>query len=93
MYRLRELDLDDLLELTDEEDKLLNKKLKISKIIYETMKERNLSMKKVADQIEGIGSANVSRIVHGENYKINALLKVLELLDLELEVVPKKVEK
>ena len=47
-------------------------------------------MKKISDEIEGIGTAQVSRIVHGENYNIQTLIKVLDYLGLDIDIVPKK---
>ena len=77
MNGLKEIDLDDFLEFTDEEKKLFEVKGKISKVVYSRMKEKRVTMKKISDEIEGIGTAQVSRIVHGENYNIQTLIKVL----------------
>ncbi len=87
---MKEEDLDDILFIP-EESKLLEKvKLKISENVYKRMQDRQLSMRKISDQIQGIGSAQVSRIVNGENYNINTLIKVLDFLDLELKIVSKQ---
>jgi len=84
---LKEIDLDDILDNPEESNLLEREKLKISEIVYKRMKDRQLSMKKVSDQIEGLGAAQVSRIVNGENYNINTLIKVLDFLELELRIV------
>ena len=90
MNGLKEIDLDDFLEFTDEEKKLFEVKGKISKVVYSRMKEKRVTMKKISDEIEGIGTAQVSRIVHGENYNIQTLIKVLDYLGLDIDIVPKK---
>lgn len=84
---MKEIDLDDILDNPEESNLLEREKLKISEIVYKRMKDRQLSMKKVSDQIEGLGAAQVSRIVNGENYNINTLIKVLDFLELELRIV------
>ncbi|MBX9970700.1 hypothetical protein H7K06_24525 [Priestia aryabhattai] len=83
-------DLDNVLNIPKELKILEKEKLKISEEVYKQLKMRRLSMKKVSDNIEGLGVAQVSRIMNGENYNINTLLKVLDFLELEIKVVSKK---
>lgn len=81
---MKENSLKELLNISDEFDKLDSQKLEISSAIYEKMKEHNLSIRKLAQSIEGIGPAQVSRVLHAENYNIVTLLKILEFLDIKL---------
>jgi HTH-type transcriptional regulator / antitoxin HipB len=71
---------------------LEEEKMKISEDVYKRIKEKRLTMKKVSKNIEGLSASQVSRIVYGENYNIHTLLKVLDFLDLEIEIVPKEKE-
>ncbi|UOO43810.1 hypothetical protein I0292_26550 (plasmid) [Priestia megaterium] len=83
-------DLDNVLNIPKELKIIEKEKLKISEEVYKQLKMRRLSMKKVSDNIEGLGVAQVSRIMNGENYNINTLLKVLDFLELEIKVTSKK---
>jgi transcriptional regulator with XRE-family HTH domain len=77
--------LKEFLKVSDEFDRLDKQKLIISSIIFEKMKEKELSIRKLAQNIEGVGPAQISRILHGENYNIMTLLKILDFLELDLD--------
>jgi hypothetical protein len=77
------------LKTSGEYDSIELQKLTIGSIIQEKMKEQKLSYQKLSDNIEGMGPAQVSRVLYGENYNIMTLLKILDFFDLELEVKKK----
>lgn len=78
--------LKEFLTNTNEFDSIDKQKLMISSVIYEKMKEHNYAIGKLADQIEGIGPAQIFRVLHGENYNVMTLLKILDFFDLELQI-------
>ncbi|WP_066303993.1 helix-turn-helix domain-containing protein [Bacillus sp. FJAT-29814] len=86
---MNEKSLKDFLMVSDEYEKIDEVKLNISKIIQERIQENGLSIKKTAKHINGMGPAQVSRVLHGENYNIQTLIKILDYLDLEL-IIQKK---
>lgn len=65
-------------------------KLKISKAIADRLKEENLSVRKLAEDI-GVHHPQIVRVTSGQNYTIDTLLRVLDRLDLEI-VIEKKDE-
>jgi transcriptional regulator with XRE-family HTH domain len=75
--------------VSGEFDRLDEQKLIISSAIYEKMKEKELSVRKLAKNIDGIGSAQISRILNGKNYNITTILKILDYLELELYIKKK----
>jgi transcriptional regulator with XRE-family HTH domain len=81
--------LRETIEVSGEFDRLDEQKLIISSAIYEKMKEKELSVRKLAKNIDGIGSAQISRILNGKNYNITTILKILDYLELELYIKKK----
>jgi HTH-type transcriptional regulator / antitoxin HipB len=61
----------------------------ISEAVRDGLKEKQLSLRKAADLREGISYTQIARITSGENYNIDTLLKVLDILDLKLEITKK----
>ncbi len=91
MFKLGDkISIKELLNLSDEDQQLLEQKRQISEKVWSELNERGLSIRQTALNIEGIGAAQVSRVLHGENYNIETLLKILNYLDLKLEVLPRK---
>ncbi|WP_257156100.1 helix-turn-helix domain-containing protein [Bacillus thuringiensis] len=62
----------------------------IAKSIKVAIDEQNLSLRKLAAKIEGISYPQISRVTSKENYNIDTLLKILDGLNLELIIKPKK---
>lgn len=83
--------LKEFLKISDEFDRIDKHKLIISSIIYEKMKEKELSISKLAQSIDGLGKAQISRILHGENYNIMTLLKILDFLEIDLELKDRRI--
>lgn len=88
---MSEESLKEILDITDDYENIDQMKLHISKIIHDRIQEYGLSIKKTAQNINGMGPAQVSRVLHGENYNIQTLLKLLDYLELELTIQRKKV--
>lgn len=72
-------------------------KSKISQIIKQEIKNKNLSLRKLANMINQKGDkdyrisySQICRITSGESYNVNSLFKILEALDLEINIVNKK---
>lgn len=70
---------------------LAKPKLRISQAITEAMDEKDLSMRRLAEEIGGMKHPQIHRITSGQNYNIDTLLRVLNGLNLEL-VIQKKEE-
>lgn len=58
----------------------------IAKSIKHEMDIKGLSLRKLADQIDGMSYTQISRITRQENYNIETLLKLLSALDLEVKI-------
>lgn len=65
-------------------------KLEISKAISERLKEENLSVRKLAEDI-GVHHPQIVRVTSVQNYTIDTLLRVLNRLDLEIVIEKKEV--
>lgn len=64
-------------------------KLDISESVRNGLMKKNLSLRKAADLIEGMSYPQISRVTSGDNYNIDTLLKILDILDLEIEIKEK----
>jgi len=82
-------DISDLIDIPDEYYYITVPKQKISEAVREGMHNKHLSLRKAADKIEGMSFTQIARITSGENYNIDTLLKVLNVLDLEIQIKPK----
>lgn len=60
----------------------------ISKAIKSEIKNKNLSVRKLAESIE-MKHPQVVRVTNGENYNIDTLLKILDGLGLEIIIKEK----
>ena len=56
----------------------------IAEQVKRRMVEQDLSIFKLAGNLDGVGPAQVHRVVRGQNYTIDTLIKILEYLNLEL---------
>lgn len=65
----------------------MNKK-EISSVIKSTMKEQNLTVRSLAEQIE-MKHPQIIRVTGGQNYNIDTLIKILDGLDLEINIKKK----
>ncbi|MED1863960.1 hypothetical protein P4V41_10910 [Fictibacillus nanhaiensis] len=78
--------LQEIIEVQEESTSLDEKKLILSSVIYKKMKENEISIRKLAKNIDGMGAAQISRVLHAENYNIMTILKILDYFDLELDI-------
>lgn len=72
-------------------------KIEISKSIRDVLESKKLSLRKVASMINDMNIDNykvsytqIARVTSCENYNINTLLKILDILDLEVIIKPKE---
>lgn len=84
-----EFSLNNTLNLPKEYYSIDTPKRVIALSIKNQIKSKNLSLRKVAANIENFHHPQIMRITRRENYNIDTLLKVLDELDLELKIVPK----
>lgn len=85
----KKYDISDIIDIPDEYYYITVPKQKISEAVREGMHNKHLSLRKTADKIEGMSFPQIARITSGENYNIDTLLKVLNVLDLEIQIKPK----
>ncbi|MDR5041903.1 helix-turn-helix transcriptional regulator [Bacillus thuringiensis] len=64
-------------------------KRKIAIAIKNAMHSHDLSVRKLADKIEDTSHPQIIRITNRSNYNIDTLIKVLNALNLEIEIKPK----
>ncbi|MFS8602499.1 hypothetical protein LRO89_07820 [Priestia megaterium] len=64
-------------------------KRKISMAIKDAMKSQDLSIRKLADKMESTSHPQIVRVTSRANYNIDTLIKILDTLNLEIEVKPK----
>lgn len=82
-------DISEIIEIPDEYYYITVPKQVIADAVREGMDNKRLSLRKAADKIEGMSFPQIARITSGENYNIDTLLKVLNVLDLEVQIKPK----
>lgn len=82
-------DISEIIDIPDEYYYITKPKQGISEAVREGMHNKHLSLRKTADKIEGMSFPQIARITSGENYNIDTLLKVLHVLDLEIQIQPK----
>jgi transcriptional regulator with XRE-family HTH domain len=62
----------------------------ISKAIKHKIELKGLSLRKLAESIDGMSYSQISRVTSRENYNIETLLRILAALDLEIEIKDKE---
>lgn len=77
---------------TNQEQMIAEQKEQFAKIIKQQMKNRNLTVRGVAELIENFSFPQLTRITGGKNYNIDTLIKVLDVLGLELNVTLKDID-
>lgn len=78
-------DINEIMDVPEEYYSISVPKLEITKKIKESLKEKNLTIRKLGDNI-GLKHPQIVRITSAKNYNIDTLLKILDGLDLEIEV-------
>lgn len=81
--------ISEFIKVPDEYHHITTPKQVISEEVRQGLKNNKLSLRKAADKIEGMSYPQIARITAGENYNIDTLLKVLNILDLEIQIVPR----
>lgn len=66
-------------------------KRKIADTIKECLKEKNLTYRQACENIEDLNYTQLSRVTSGSNYTIDTLLKALDGLGLEIQIVKKDI--
>lgn len=61
-------------------------KMRIAKDVQRYMKLDGLSLRKLAEQIEGLNYSQIQRVTGSKNYTLETLLKILDALNLEIEL-------
>lgn len=75
----------------EESNTVRNNKQKehISKAIKHTLQIRGLTLRTLSEKIDGISHPQIHRITKGQNYNIDTLIKVLDSLNLEIQIKEK----
>lgn len=82
-------DISDIMEIPEDYYKISVPKLKITKQIKEGLENKDLSVRKLGENI-GLKHPQIIRVTSANNYNIDTLLKILDGLDLEIEIKPRK---
>ncbi len=82
-------DINEIMEVPDDFYVISKPKLQISKVIKEVMDQKDLTFRNLADKI-GMKHPQIVRITSGNNYNIDTLLKILDGLNLEIEIKEKE---
>lgn len=82
-------DISELMDIPKEYYSISVSKLNITREIKEGLEKKNLSVRKLAKNI-GLQHPQIVRVTSANNYNIDTLLKILDGLDLEIEIKPKK---
>ncbi|WP_186579801.1 hypothetical protein [Aquibacillus kalidii] len=86
----RQRDLRGNYEFSRSYHSLIVPKQNISDAIFQVMQQRNLSLEELTENIDGMNVEQVNQVTAGEDYSMEALLKVLDAVDLEIEIKPRK---
>ncbi|AKN34273.1 hypothetical protein Ccar_25950 (plasmid) [Clostridium carboxidivorans P7] len=72
-------------------------KIKISEMLRDAIHSQNLSLRKISKIIDNMNLddykasyTQIARVTSGENYNINTLLKILDVLNLEIDIKEKR---
>jgi len=82
-------DLSDIMDVPDDYYKIEVPKLEIVKQIRNALDKNKISIRKLAKKV-GLRHPQIIRVTSANNYNIDTLLKILDGLDLEIEIKPKK---
>lgn len=82
-------DIAELLDVPEEYYYISVPKSLISKEIKKGLEKKNLSLRKLGDEI-GLKHPQIVRVTQANNYNIDTLLKILNGLDLEIEIKQKE---
>lgn len=84
--------LDEVMELPNEYYSIVKPKIDIVQKIKQTMEDKQLSIRKLAKSA-GMKHPQIVRVTSGENYNIETLLKILDVLELEIDIKVKEGKK
>jgi HTH-type transcriptional regulator / antitoxin HipB len=82
-------DISDIMNIPEDYYKLSIPKLNITEKIKEGLDNKKLSVRKLAENI-GLKHPQIIRVTSSKNYNIDTLLRILDGLDLEIEIKQKK---
>lgn len=86
-----ELNIEDIMDVPDEYYSISVPKLKIINAIKEGLDKNKLSVRKLAEKVN-LKHHQIIRVTNGLNYNVDTLLKILDGLDLEIEIKPRNEE-
>lgn len=81
--------LSDYVEIPRDFEILSKPKAEISRVLVESMKEQNLTVRGLAESIF-MKHPQVINVIRGNNYRIDTLLQILDGLGLELTIQKRK---
>jgi HTH-type transcriptional regulator/antitoxin HipB len=82
-------DIFEIMDVPKEYHSISVPKLNITDQIKAALEKKELSIRKLANNI-GLKHPQIIRVTSANNYNIDTLLKILDGLDLEIEIKPKK---
>ncbi|MFJ7941101.1 XRE family transcriptional regulator [Peribacillus sp. NPDC096622] len=82
-------DISEIMDIPEEYYVTSVSKLKISEKIKERIEQKQLSIRKLSKNI-GLKHPQIIRVTSAKNYNIDTLLKILDGLDLEIEIKVKE---
>ncbi|MCM3008471.1 hypothetical protein BLL41_21815 [Bacillus sp. FMQ74] len=83
-----EMNIEDIMDVPNEYYSISVPKLKITNAIKEGLEKNKLSVRKLAEKVN-LKHPQIIRVTNGKNYNVDTLLKILDGLDLEIEIKPK----
>ena len=81
-------DISEIMDVPQDYYRISVPKLKITKQIKEGLTNKNLSIRKLSENI-GLKHPQIIRVTSAKNYNIDTLLRILDGLDLEIEIKQK----
>lgn len=67
-------------------DKEFYVRKRLGEVIYQEMRRKRMTQRQISLQIEGFSTSQINRVIHGGKYTIDTLLKVLDQLELEIDI-------
>ncbi|MCB7160036.1 helix-turn-helix domain-containing protein [Bacillus subtilis] len=83
-----EMNIEDIMDVPNEYYSISVPKLKITNAIKEGLEKNKLSVRKLAEKVN-LKHPQIIRVTNGKNYNVDTFLKILDGLDLEIEIKPK----